>query len=88
MINEKSDVFTDEEKNKVKELVEDAKKVREDQAILAEDVQKKIDEVQKFAQEIAQKASQAGAGTTQQTTEQPKDPNNQDAQVIEDDDKK
>jgi len=88
MVNEKQDAFTDEEKNKVKELVEDAKKVREDQAISAENIQKKIDEVQKLAQEIAQKSAQAGAWATQQTTEQPKDPNNQDAQVIEEDDKK
>ena len=85
LVNEKPDAFSDEEKNKVKELVEDAKKIREDQAISTEDVQKKIDEIQKFAQEIAQKAQQAGA--TQQP-EQPKDPNNQDAQVVEDDDKK
>jgi hypothetical protein len=41
-----------------------------------------------LAQEIAQKSAQAGAWATQQTTEQPKDPNNQDAQVIEEDDKK
>jgi molecular chaperone DnaK len=61
MVNEKQDAFTDEEKNKVKELVEDAKKVREDQAISAENIQKKIDEVQKLAQEIAQKSAQAGA---------------------------
>ena len=74
--------------NLIKELVEDAKKVREDQAISAENIQKKIDEVQKFAQEIAQKSAQAGAWATQQTTEQPKDPNNQDAQVIDDDQNK
>jgi len=86
LVNEKPDTFTDEEKNKVKEYMEDAKKVKEDQAITAEDVQKKIDEVQKFAQEIAQKAAQAGQA--QQTAEEPKDPNNQDAQVVEDDDKK
>jgi len=84
LVNEKSDAFTEEEKNKVKELVEDAKKVREDQAITAEEIQKKIDEVQKFAQEIAQKAAQAG-WTTQASSQQPQDPNNQDAQVIEDD---
>jgi molecular chaperone DnaK len=59
LVNEKPDAFTDEEKNKVKELVEDAKKVREDQAISAEEIQKKIDEVQSFAQQIAQKAAQA-----------------------------
>ena len=50
----------------------------------AEEIQKKIDEVQKFAQEIAQKSTQA-SGTTNQQTQQPQDPNNQDAQVIEDD---
>ena len=87
LINEKPDAFTDEEKNKVKELVEDAKKVREDQAISAEEIQKKIDEVQSFAQQIAQKAAQAGAGQAQNQTQQPQDTNNQDAQVIEDDDK-
>jgi len=87
LINEKPDAFTDEEKNKVKELVEDAKKVREDQAISAEEIQKKINEVQSFAQQIAQKAAQAGAGQAQNQTQQPQDPNNQDAQVIEDDDK-
>jgi molecular chaperone DnaK len=87
LVNEKPDAFTDEEKNKVKELVEDAKKVREDQAISAEEIQKKIDEVQSFAQQIAKKAAQAGAGQTQSQTQQPQDPNNQDAQVIEDDDK-
>jgi len=86
LVNEKPDAFTEEEKNKVKEFVEDAKKVREDQAISAEDVQKKIAEVEKFAQEIAQKAAQAGASQSQ--TQQPQDPNNQDAQVIEDDENK
>jgi len=85
LVNERPDVFTDEEKNKVKDLVEDAKKVREDQAISAEDVQKKIDEVQSFAQQIAQKSAQAGAGQNQ--AQQSQNPNNQDAQVIEDDDK-
>jgi len=85
LVNEKPDVFTDEEKNKVKEYVEDAKKIREDQAITAEEIQKKIDEVQKFAQEIAQKAAQAGTSQQTQQPEQPQDPNNQDAQVIEDD---
>jgi len=59
MVNEKPDAFSDEEKTKVKEYMEDAKKVREDQAISKEDIQKKIDEIQKFAQEIAQKAAQA-----------------------------
>ena len=86
LVNEKSDAFTDEEKNKVKELVEDAKKVREDQAIAAEEIQKKIDEAQKLAQQIAQKAAQAG-GTQQTQTQQPQDPNNQDAQVIDDENK-
>jgi len=86
MVNEKTDAFSEEEKNKVKEYMEDAKKVREDQAISKEDVQKKIEEVQKFAQEIAQKAAQAGQA--EQTAQEPKDPNNQDAQVVEDDDKK
>jgi molecular chaperone DnaK len=87
LVNEKPDAFTEEEKNKVKELVEDAKKVREDQAILAEEIQKKIDEVQNFAQQISQKAAQAGATTTNQS-QQPQDPNNQDAQVIDDDQNK
>ena len=85
LVNEKPEAFSDEEKNKVKEYVEDAKKVREDQAITAEEIQKKIDEVQKFAQEIAQKAAQVWASSQTQQPEQPQDPNNQDAQVIEDD---
>ena len=83
LVDEKQDAFTDEEKNKVKEYVEDAKKVREDQAISIEDVKKKIEEVQKFAQQIAQKAAQA----QQWQAQQPEDPNNQDAQVVEDDKK-
>ena len=87
MVNEKPDAFTEEEKNKVKELVEDAKKVREDQAISPEEIQKKIDEVQNFAQQVAQKAAQASATTTNQS-QQPQDPNNQDAQVIDDDQNK
>jgi len=57
LVNEKPDVFTQEEKDKVKELVEDAKKVRQDQAISAEEIQKKIDDVQSFAQQITQKAA-------------------------------
>jgi len=88
MINEKPDAFSDEEKAKVKEYMEDAKKIREDQAISKEDIQKKIDEVQKFAQEIAQKAAQAQQWANQQT-EAPKDPNNQEAEIIDaDEDKK
>ena len=83
LVNEKPDVFTQEEKDKVKELVEDAKKVREDQAISAEEIQKKIDDVQSFAQQITQKAAWA----SNNTSNTPEDPNNQDAQVIEDDKK-
>ncbi len=89
MVNEKPDAFSDEEKTKVKEYMEDAKKVREDQAISKEDIQKKIDEVQKFAQEIAQKAAAAQQWWTTEQAEAPKDPNNQEAEVIDaDEDKK
>ncbi len=89
LINEKPDDFSEEEKNKVKEYLEDAKKVREDQAISKEDIQKKIEEVQKFAQEIAQKAAAAGQWWATGQTEAPKDPNNQEAEVIDaDEDKK
>jgi len=88
LVKENEANFSDEEKNKVKEYVEDSKKVREDNSISLEDIQKKIDEVQKFAQEIAQKAAQSQQWQGQQA-EQAKDPNNQEAEVIDaDEDKK
>jgi len=84
-LNEKPDIFTEEEKNKIKELSEDAKKVREDQNISVEEIQKKIDEIQQFAQQIAQKVAQSW---TQQENQQPQDTNNQEAQVVDDNNEK
>ena len=91
LVNEKKDAFTEEELNKVKEYLEDVKKVKEDQSLTKEDVDKKIQEVQTFAQQIAQKSAQAQQQTweTQQQAWENKEAwSSQQAEVIEEEDKK
>ena len=89
LVNEKKDAFTEEELNKVKEYWEDAKKVKEDQNITKEDVDKKIQEVQTFAQQIAQKSAQAQQQAQQQQTWENKEAwRSKEAEVIEEEEDK
>ena len=86
---EQSDKLSEEDKNKIKEIVDQMHKIKEEPNISKEEVEKKYDEAVKFSSELYQKLQQASA--QQQTTNN--DTNNTDtttqqAEVVEEEDKK